>query len=39
VDSKRITRKALYNTIGGGRPVHKPKRRWIETVEDDSKKI
>jgi hypothetical protein len=28
----------LHNTVGGERPVYKPKRRWIEVVEDDSKK-
>jgi hypothetical protein len=28
----------LYNTPGGKRPVDKPKRRWIEAVEQDCKK-
>jgi hypothetical protein len=39
MDSTLIPRKILYNTIGGKRPVGKPKRRWTEAVEDDSKKI
>ena len=27
-----------YNTIGGKRSVGKPKRKWNEAVEEDSKK-
>jgi hypothetical protein len=37
--NKLISRKILHNTIAGQRPVAKPKRRWIEAVEEDSKKM
>jgi hypothetical protein len=39
MDNKLIPRKILYNTIGGQRHVGKPRRRWTEAVEEDSKKI
>jgi hypothetical protein len=29
----------LYDKIGGKRPVGKPKRRWIEAVEENAKKM
>jgi hypothetical protein len=29
----------LYNTIGGKLPLGKPKRRWIEAVEENAKTI
>jgi hypothetical protein len=38
MDSNLIPRKILYYTIGGKRPVGKPKRR-TEKVEEDSRKI
>jgi hypothetical protein len=31
--------KILYNSSGGNLPVSKLKIRWIETVEEDTKKI
>jgi hypothetical protein len=37
--SNLIPRKILYYTIGGKRPVGKPKRRRTEKVEEDSRKI
>jgi hypothetical protein len=33
-----MAKKILYNTIGGKRPVEKPKKRWTEAVDEDSKK-
>jgi hypothetical protein len=39
MDSRHIPRKMLYDTIGGKRPISKPKRRWIEAVKEDSRKI
>ena len=37
--SMLIQRKILYKIIGSEEPVGKPKRRWTEAVEEDSKKI
>jgi hypothetical protein len=34
-----IQRKVLHDTIGGKRPVGKPKRRGIEAIEENSRKI
>jgi hypothetical protein len=39
MNSRCIPRKLLYNTNGGKRPVSKPKRRWNEAVEENSRKI
>ena len=39
MDSKRLLRKILHNTVGGKRPVGKPKRRRVEPVEKNYKKI
>jgi hypothetical protein len=32
-------KKILYTTIGGRRRVGKPRKRWIDTVEEDAKKL
>jgi hypothetical protein len=37
MDSKRVPRKILYNTLGDERPVGKPKGRWNEEVEENPK--
>jgi hypothetical protein len=39
MNSKGMPRKILHNTMGGERHVGKPRRRWIEAVEGDYKKI
>ena len=39
MDSNVVARKMLYYTIGGKIPVGKTKRRWIEAVEEEPKKI
>ena len=37
--SMLVQRKILYKIIDSKEPVGKPKRRWTEAVEEDSKKI
>ena len=39
MDSEHIVRKMFYNTIGGRRPLGKPKRRWIAEAEEISGKV
>jgi hypothetical protein len=39
IDSTHIPKKILHNTIGGKRPVGKPKRRWTEAIGEESEKI
>ena len=39
MDSEHKVSKMFYNTIGGRRPLGKPKRRWIAEVEDNSRKV
>jgi hypothetical protein len=39
MDSEHIVRKMFYNTIGGRRPLGKPKRRWIAQAEENSRKV
>jgi hypothetical protein len=39
MDINLIPRKRVYNTIGGNRPVGKPKKRKNDKVEADSRKI
>jgi hypothetical protein len=38
-DSEHVVRKMFYNTIGGRRPLVKPKRRWIAEAEENSRKV
>lgn len=38
-DNENIVRKMFYNTIGGRRPLGKPKRRWIAEAEENSRKL
>jgi hypothetical protein len=39
MDSKRLPGKTLHKTVSGKRPLGKPKRRCVQAVEKDSKKI
>jgi hypothetical protein len=39
MNNERIPNKILYSTIGGRRCVGKPRKRWIDAVEEDAKKL
>lgn len=39
MDSEHIVWKMLFNTVGGRRPLVKPKRRWIGESEENSRKV
>lgn len=39
MDSKRLPRRMLHNTVGGKRPVSIPETRCVQAVEKDYKKI
>jgi hypothetical protein len=36
--NKECIPKKIYSTIGGRRRVGKPRKRWIDAVEEDAKK-
>jgi hypothetical protein len=39
MNKERIPKKILYSTIGGRRRVGKPRKRWIDAVEEDAKNL
>jgi hypothetical protein len=39
MNKERIPKKILYSTLGGRRCVGKPRKRWIDAVEEDAKKL